>query len=178
MLYHFLIISGEKENFAREVIINSDATFLDFHEVIQESVDYDKSQIASFYLSDEQWDKNQEITLIPMDKHTGDQELIMQEVKLEQVLLEKKARLIYQFDFFSNRGFFIELIDINEDRVIDKPAVIKSVGEPPEQILLDDIGFDGITSLLGLTDDEDEFGEEFDDIRLEDIDPDSSEEYF
>jgi len=178
MLYHFLILSGEKENFVREILINSDATFLDFHEAIQESVGYDTSQIASFFVSDDEWEKGQEITLIKMDRRTGDEELIMQDVKLQDIVKNKKDKLIYQFDFFSNRGFFIELLSLSENRSIAQPALIKSEGEPPEQILLDDIGLDEVSSLLGLTEEDDEFNNEFDDIRFEDLDSDSYEEYF
>ncbi|MFB6340525.1 hypothetical protein ACE01N_05475 [Saccharicrinis sp. FJH2] len=178
MLYHFLILSGEREDFVREILINSDATFLDLHEAIQESVGYDTSQIASFFVSDDEWDKGQEITLIKMDRRSGDEELIMQDVKLQDILMNKKDRLIYQFDFFSNRGFFIELLSISENRTIAQPALIKSEGEPPEQILLDDIGLDEVSSLLGLTEEDDEFDDEFNDIRFEDLDSDSYEEYF
>lgn len=178
MLYHFLILSGEKEDFVREILINSDTTFLDFHEAIQESVGFDTSQIASFYISDVNWSKGQEIMLIKMDKRTGEDELIMQDVKLQDMVHSKKDRLIYQFDFFSNRGFFIELLSLSKDRSIAQPALIKSEGEAPEQILLDDVGLDEVSSLLGLTDEDDEFGDEFNDIRFEDMDSDSYDEYF
>lgn len=179
MLFHFVILSGESEDFVREVIIDSESTFLDFHELIQKSVDYDTSQIASFFISDENWGKNKEVTLLSMDNNTNADELIMHEVKLQELLSEPKSRLIYQFDFFSNRGFFIELLSVSEDRKLDKSSIIKAEGKVPEQILLDDIGLDEISSLLGLTeDDDDEFKDEFNDVRLDDIDPDSFEEYF
>lgn len=180
MLYHFLLLSGEDENFIREILINSDATFLALHEAIQESVGFDPSQIASFYISDEEWRKGQEIMLIKMDKKSGNEDLLMEDVELEALLKNKKDRLIYQFDFFSNRGFFIELLSVSEDRTIAQPALIKSEGDAPEQILLDDVGLDEVSSLLGLTDDndDDEYKDEFNDIRFEDMDPDSYEEYF
>jgi hypothetical protein len=178
MLYHFLILSGEKEDFVREILINSDATFLDFHEAVQESVGFDTSQIASFFISDGEWEKGQEITLIKMDKRSDDEELIMEEVKLHDIIKHKRERLIYQFDFFSNRGFFIELLSLSESRTIAQPALIKSEGEPPEQILLDDIGLDEVSSLLGLTEEDDGFNDELNDIRFEDLDSDSYEEYF
>ena len=177
MLYHFVILSGEKEDFVREIIINSDSTFLDLHEAIQDSVDFDKSQIASFFVSDEHWGKGKEITLISMDRRNGDEEFIMKDIKLTDELEAKKDRLIYQFDFFSNRGFFIELLNIEENRLIEKASVIKSEGEAPEQILLDDIGLDDVSALLGLTE-EDDFDQDNENISLDDIDPDNFEEYF
>ena len=48
MVYKFLILSDEVDNFQREIEIDSEATFLQFHEAIQESAGYDKKQITSF----------------------------------------------------------------------------------------------------------------------------------
>jgi hypothetical protein len=80
MVIHFLILSGEDEDFVREILIDSKSSFLDFHKAIQESVGYDQSQLASFFISDDDWEKGQEITLMQMDE-TSDT-LLMDEKKL------------------------------------------------------------------------------------------------
>jgi hypothetical protein len=178
MRYHFLILSGESEDFLREIAIDSDATFFNLHQAIQSSVDYDPSQIASFYMSDEDWSKGLEITLIQMDTTGKTESLIMDKVKLNELIIEKKERLIYQFDFFSNRGFFIEVIAVNESLKPLPAAVVRAEGEAPDQLLLDDLGLDSMDALLGLSDTEDGINDEFDDIRFEDLDTDSYEEYF
>lgn len=178
MRYHFLILSGESEDFLREIAIDSDATFYDLHKAIQSSVDYDPSQIASFYISDEDWSKGLEITLMQMDTTGKTESLIMDNVKLNELITEKKERLIYQFDFFSNRGFFIEVLAITESSKKLPPAVVRAEGEAPDQLLLDDLGLDSMDAFLGVSDTEDGINDEFDDIRFEDLDTDSYEEYF
>ena len=57
MIYRFLILSDEVDNFSREITIDSEATFLDLQNVILDSVNYTKDQITSFFICDEDWGK-------------------------------------------------------------------------------------------------------------------------
>ena len=68
MVYRFTIISDEVDNFRREIQIDSDATFLDFHNAILKSVGYPNDQMTSFFICDDNWEKETEITL--EDKRT------------------------------------------------------------------------------------------------------------
>ena len=49
MVYRFVIFSDEVDNFYREIKIDADATFFDFHNAILDSVNYEKNQITSFF---------------------------------------------------------------------------------------------------------------------------------
>ena len=46
MVYRFTIISDEVDNFRREIQIDSEATFLDFHNAILKSVGYPNDQMT------------------------------------------------------------------------------------------------------------------------------------
>ena len=48
MVYKFLILSDEVDHFAREIEIDSEATFLELNDAILESVGYTKDQLTSF----------------------------------------------------------------------------------------------------------------------------------
>ena len=63
MIYRFTLISDEVDDFMREIQIDSEATFLDFHRAILSSVGYADDQMTSFCLCDEGWEKGQEVTL-------------------------------------------------------------------------------------------------------------------
>ena len=63
MVYRFTIISDEVENFIREIKIDSEATFFDLHAAILKSVGYKDDQMTSFFLCDEDWEKEKEVTL-------------------------------------------------------------------------------------------------------------------
>lgn len=66
MVFRFLILSDEVDDFKREIKIDSEATFLDLYNAIMDSVGYTKDQMCSFFICDDDWSKNTEITLVEM----------------------------------------------------------------------------------------------------------------
>lgn len=164
MIYKFRIISDESKAFARELLIDSEQTFLDFHHCLQENLAYDPAQLSSFFITNASWEKQFQITLIDMMDVEGGNCLTMEQRKISQDMEKKGDRMLYVFDFFSERSFFIELtevMNISESKAL--PKVIFEHGDPPPQI---NLGLDDFT----LSDDdfndasEDTFpGEDFDD---------------
>lgn len=134
------MISGDQKAFLREYEIESSNTFLDFHSFIQKDLSFDPQQLASFFLTDEQWNKGLELTLIDMENDAGPAAIPMDSVKMNDLLKNKKERLLYVFDIFSDRCFFIELSDIlqpNADTLY--PRCTTSVGDAPEQLVIEEI---------------------------------------
>ena len=63
MIYKLRMISHEEEQFVRDFEVLSGQTFYDLHVAIQKELRFDTSQIASFYLCNDKWEKEIEITL-------------------------------------------------------------------------------------------------------------------
>jgi len=82
MVYRFTIISDEVDDFMREIKIDSEATFFDFHKAILKSVDYKDDQMTSFFICDEDWEKEQEITLEDMGSGSDEDTWLMKETRL------------------------------------------------------------------------------------------------
>ena len=80
MLYRFLIISNEVEDFMREIKINADATFLQLNNAILQSCGYDDKEITSFTICDDDWEKEQEITLEEMDTSSDQDSYVMAKI--------------------------------------------------------------------------------------------------
>ena len=68
LVYRFRITTDEQEDFLREIEIQPNQTFLDFHEIIISSADLVPCKKASFYLTDLKFNKRQEISLKPNKK--------------------------------------------------------------------------------------------------------------
>lgn len=165
------MISGDEKAFLREYELKSSDTFLSFHNFIQKDLSYDSHLLASFFLTDEQWNKGLELTLIDMENDAGPAAIPMDSVKLNDLLKKKKDRLIYVFDIFSDRCFFLELTDITQPNCeIKYPLCKTSVGKAPEQLSIDDLPKDSYT--------EDEFDEITNDIGSFDNDVDFDAEAF
>ncbi len=142
MIYQFRIISDESKDFARELLINGDQTFLDFHHALQENLGYDPHQLASFFMTNAGWEKELQITLIDMMDDGSDTCSTMDCAKIEEYVNADGQRMLYVFDFFSERSFFIELTDVLkniESKVL--PKISFEHGDPPPQI---DLGLDNL----------------------------------
>ncbi len=136
MILTFRFISDEEDDFVIDVNINHDQTFEELHIAIQEALNYDSNQLASFFKSNDEWEKHEEVTLIDMG---GDQGVsIMSDTKIEELFFEKNERLLYVFDFFAERLFFGSVSrTIDQESPIKLPSVSKLDGTIPLQVKID-----------------------------------------
>jgi len=167
MIFLFRIISDEDPDFFRDLVADSTDTFLDFHNTLQRNLGYDPSLLASFFITNQHWEKEVEITLIDMMQESEVETFIMEQVTLDEYLDQVNQRMLYIFDFFSERAFYIELIEkADEISSRETPFIAQSKGDPPPQLAMD-----------LMMDDPDEFEgpdpmDDPDTLRLDDLDPD------
>ncbi|MDD3876607.1 MAG: hypothetical protein PHT69_08300 [Bacteroidales bacterium] len=201
--YRFYLTPDNIEDFYFEIDILPSQTFRVFHDKILEVLQLSGTELASFYVSNNQWKKKTEITLIDMniedDSDLYDDEddemnkpkkkkiLLMDKVKLSDIIDDPHQRFIYIYDFLSPWTVFVELMKIVE---VDKPKLypmcVKIDGELPvkkaipkietlddedENIVLgddteihDEEEEDGFGNEFGA--DEDALGEGFDDLKF------------
>lgn len=136
MVYRFIILSDEVDDFRRDITLDSEATFFDLHNAIIESVGYSKDQMTSFFICDDDWAKGQEITLIEMDSSSEEDNFVMDATPLSELLEDEHQKLIYVFEYLTERSFFMELKEIIPGKNQDKAQVIRSEGQAPPQITL------------------------------------------
>ena len=140
MIFKFTIISDENDDFLRIIDIDSEASFLDLHNAILEAVDFEKNQMTSFFLCNDDWEKEQEITLVEMESSSEYDNLVMEDTFLDQILTDEKQKLLFVFDMISDRAFFMELTEMIPGKDINEAVCVTSTGLPPVQIA-DDTDF-------------------------------------
>jgi hypothetical protein len=133
MVYKFRILSDEVDNFVREIAIDSEASFLDLNLAILESVDYSKDQMTSFFVCNDDWEKETEITLIEMDSSPEVDSWIMETTKLSEFIEDEGQKLLFVFDYLTERSFFIETFDLLPNKTLAKAKCLVAEGEPPAQ---------------------------------------------
>jgi len=133
MVYKFVILSDEVDDFRRDILIDSDATFFELHEAILESVGYAKDQITSFFVCDEDWNKEKEITLIEMDTNSEEDNYVMDSTRLSDLVEEERQKLLYVFEHLTERSFFMELREIITGKSQPKAKCVLQTGNPPVQ---------------------------------------------
>jgi hypothetical protein len=80
MILLFRIISDEDQEFFRDLVADGSDTFLELHHALQKNLEYDPSQLASFFITSMNWEKQKEITLIDMTQEGGQDTVTMGEV--------------------------------------------------------------------------------------------------
>lgn len=139
MIFNFRLVSDEVDNFKREIQIDASATFLDLKKAICESVGYDKNQMSSFFLCDRNWEKEKEITFEDMDIDADQEIWLMDESVLGDFIDDEGQKLLYVFDYITERSFFIEMTKMITGKSLKDPVCTLSVGQaPPEYVDLDE----------------------------------------
>lgn len=137
MIFKLRIISDKVEQFVLHIDADANNTFYQLHESIQEECNYDPSQLATFFLVDEEWDKSLEIKMFSSksDHSLVTDRLLMKKTKLGEVLKEIEDKLLYVFDLNNQKSLFIELIEMEMEKTMNAPVITLSKGIAPVQIL-------------------------------------------
>lgn len=131
MLYRFRIILDAEEDVFRDIEIMADNTLEDLHNTILQSFGFDGNEMASFYISDDDWNQGEEISQFDVTEGTGSVRL-MNETTLDDVVSEDQTKLIYVYDFLSMWTFLVELAEIAEpDPQMDYPNLLFVHGQLP-----------------------------------------------
>ena len=104
---------------------------VEFHKAIITSFGFSNNEIASFYLSDNQWNQGEEILLFNFEDRD---KKLMSDILINNVINIKNNKLIYVYDFLNMWTFLIELVEVAEGiKGIDYPNIIFSKGEIPKK---------------------------------------------
>ena len=163
MVYKFVVLSDEDESFVREFEFLDTHTLLDFHNMLQDELEFDKSQMASFFMATDNWEKEEEFTLFDM----GTGSSTMESAVLEDIIFRKNQKLLYIFDFFNERALFVEYTgEGKEIEGHELPACTNSKGVPPKQVIFGSSSRKLYNNIV-VADDEDEDEAEVDELFLE-----------
>lgn len=133
MIYRFRVILDTEEDVFRDIEIEQDASLEQFHNVITQSFGFDGTEMASFYISDDQWNQGEEISLFDMSEGSQSTRL-MNETSLIDVAHEASPKLLYIYDFLSMWTFMIELAEIAEyENEMEYPNIMFVHGQIPDQ---------------------------------------------
>ena len=133
----------EDDSVYRDVVIRHTQSFFDLHEAILKGFEFDTKHDATFYRSNDNWQRGREISLQKYDKAYKAPPLLMKETTIGSEIKDTNQKFIYIYDFNKNWTFLVELINVSkeENPKMTYPAVLRKEGIPPSQY--------GTKSLLG-----------------------------
>ena len=133
----------EDDSIYRDIIIKHTQTFADLHLAILKSYDFDNKHQATFYRSNDLWQRGREITFEKYDKPYKAEPLLMAETTIGSEMKDPSQKFIFTYDFKRGWVFLVELINVTKEESarISYPATSRSEGIGPAQY--------GTKSLLG-----------------------------
>lgn len=139
----FRVYYEEDDSVYRDVVIKHTQTFYELHNAILKAFEFDNKHGATFYRSNDNWQRGREITLEKYDKAYKAAPLIMQETPIGSEIRDPNQKFIYVYDLNKNWTFQVALINVSkeENPKLSYPATIRTEGIAPSQY--------GTKSLLG-----------------------------
>ncbi len=132
IVFKFRVVIDHDKDVFRDIEIQDSQNFEDLHGAIIAAFGFRGDQMASFYMSNESWEKGLEIGLMDMSFGEESGPLTMKSALLNQFVKEKDQKILYVYDFLKMWIFYLELIEEKETDIDQAyPCLAHSFGESP-----------------------------------------------
>ena len=134
-ILRFRIYWEDDDSVYRDVAIRHTQTFFVLHNCILKSFEFDNKHMATFYRSNDNWQRGREISVERYDKEYKVEPLLMEETVIGSEITNPNQKFIYEYDFNKFWHFMVELITVekNEDAKLSYPTCIRTEGIAPSQ---------------------------------------------
>jgi hypothetical protein len=131
----FRIYFEEDDSVYRDVAIKHTQSFNELHTAILKAYEFDSKHQATFYRSNDNWQRGREISLEKYDRNYKVAPLLMKDTTIGSEIRDPNQKFVYVYDFAKNWSFLVELISVSkeESSKLDYPAVVKKEGIGPSQ---------------------------------------------
>ena len=142
-ILRFRVYFEEDDSVYRDIAIRHTQTFYELYSCILKSYEFDNKHQATFFRSNDNWERGREISLEKYDKVYKAEPLIMAETTIGSEIKDPNQKFIFVYDFTRNWTFLVELISVSreENPKLSYPATMRTEGIAPSQY--------GTKSLLG-----------------------------
>ena len=163
----FRISWEEDDAIYRDVMVKHSQNFTDLHHIILKAFEFDEKHDATFFRSNEKWQRGREISKALYEKNYVVPPLMMDEVLIGSEILNTNQQFVYLYDFAKPWTFLIQLIQViknaDADMELNYPMVSRIEGVGPMQYGTKGLlgpNFTDIEEKYDLTEAQDGFGEE------------------
>src|SRR3984957_15543153 len=111
----FRIYLEEDDSVYRDVAVRHTQSFLQLHQIILKAYEFDRKHQATFYRSNDNWQRGREITFEKYDKSYQVEPLLMESTLIGSEIKNPNQKFIYTYDFVKNWTFQLELIHVTKE---------------------------------------------------------------
>src|SRR5690606_8055979 len=145
----FRVYYEEDDSIYRDIAIKHTQTFYDFCNTLLKSFEFDNKHGATFYRSNDNWQRGREITLEIQDKKYPVPPLLMKETTIGSEIQDHNQKFIFVYDFNRQWTFLVELINVSKEEKpgLEYPAIVRTEGIGPSQYGTRGIGGDKLAEM-------------------------------
>ena len=131
----FRIYFEDDDSIYRDVAIRHTQSFFELHEAILRAYEFDSKHKATFFRSNDHWQRGREISLEVYEKDYKATPLLMKDTTVGSEIKNPGQKFIYNYDFNKNWSFLVELINVSkeENAKLSYPAMVRTEGIAPSQ---------------------------------------------
>ena len=131
----FRVYFEQDDSIYRDVAIRHTQSFLQLHQAILKAYEFDNKHQATFYRSNDHWQRGKEITLAQYEKKYKVAPLLMETTAIGSEIIDPNQKFVYEYDFAKNWIFWLELINVSkeENPRLEYPAMVRTEGIAPSQ---------------------------------------------
>ncbi len=130
--FRVLLDSNQREEVFCDILLSLDDNFESFFNAIVRAFGFKGDQMASFYASNDNWDKGEEISLMDVSFGEEGEKKIMASTSIRELVEEPDQKFILVYDFLKMWIFLIECVGLEEEEP-NSPTLLLSVGEKPNE---------------------------------------------
>jgi hypothetical protein len=130
MMHRIRVVLDTEEDVIRDVKISSTEKLFTLHQSIIKAFNLSEGEMASFYISNDDWEQGEEISLLDFGSTPGREAKQMDNTLVQKALPDTGGKMIYVYDFLNLWTFYIEVLDI-EDKDGDL-EIHEIVGQRPD----------------------------------------------
>ena len=133
----FRVSWEEDDAIYRDVLVKHTQNFQDLHFIILKAFEFDQKHDATFYRSNDTWQRGREISKEVYDRIYKVAPLLMEETVIGTEIIDTNQHFIYEYDFVKSWSFLIQLIQVvknaDADMTLEYPLVSRIEGVGPMQ---------------------------------------------
>ncbi len=133
----FRVYWEEDDVIYRDVLVKHTQNFADLHQIILRAFEFDQKHDATFFRSNDTWQRGREISKEVYDKEYKAPPLLMEETIIGSEIIDTNQHFIYLYDFVKAWSFLIELIQViknsEADMSLEYPIISRIEGVGPMQ---------------------------------------------
>lgn len=164
-LFRFRVFWEEDEQIYRDIEMKPSQSFLELHKAIIQAYEFDGKHTASFFESNEKWERGLELNSEVLVNKKGAPALSMSRTPVSALVALPDHKFVYEYDPKKQWTFLVELIGVSTDEnsKITYPNIFRKEGVAPAQYGVKGVNLDKLLEVeekYDLGADADGFGSE------------------